>query len=108
MQHSYLINAVVRCFILSSPVYMFKADFSFFMGTLVGSSEAPQLSTFHCNSHDVANDLLPFWLLVSWKTTPYRPISLPPQIVHLSKGQNDSMPVLCLRGNPYTTLALEI
>lgn len=78
MQHSYLINAVVRYFILFSPVYMFKADSSFFLRTFVGSLEAPRLSTLDCNSHDVANDLLPFWLLVFWKTTPYRPSSLPP------------------------------
>lgn len=69
----YLINAVVRYFMLSSLLY---ASGSFLLGMFVGSSQDPQLGTFHYNSHHVVNELLHFWLLVFWKSTPHRPLYL--------------------------------
>lgn len=69
---------------LSSPLTCWKRILLSSWGTFVGSSETPQLSTFCCNSHSVANELLPFWLLTS------------------------SVAVyIWSRGHPYTSLALK-
>ena len=82
------------------------------MEMFVGSSEAPQLGTFYCSSHDVTNELLPFWILASWKSTPHRPLTLyHPQAVYLGKRQNDCMMILShnhfwFRGKPHTSLTL--
>lgn len=48
------------------------------MEMFVGSSEAPQLGSFYCSFHNVTSELLPFWILAAWKSTPHRPLNLIP------------------------------
>ena len=101
VEYSYLVNAVIRCFMFSSPVVSSLVCCVF--------QKLPRwaLSTVAVKC---GHELLLSWLLISWRLTLHRPLySFALQVVPFVKA-NVYLPVLgCkpsgFRGNPNTSLA---